>query len=200
MRIIGITGGVGAGKSCILNFLKENYNCEIALADDIAKEMYFPGNACFESLIELLGKEVLDEEGNLDKKKMAAMIYADESLLGRVNDIVHPAVREEIFRRFAQAKSEERVDFFFLEAALLIETGYKPFLDELWFVYVEKEKRYARLRESRGYTDEKIASILSNQLSDEEFIENSDFVIDNSFSPEFSFEQIRERMKKYEQE
>lgn len=199
MKIIGITGGVGAGKSCILEFLKKNYNCEIALADDIAKDMYVKGNPCYEKLINLLGSVVLDDCGNLDKKKMAALIYGNNELLTQVNEIVHPAVKEEILSRFAGAKEENRLDFFFLEAALLIEAGYKPYLDELWFVYVDKEKRYERLKASRGYTDERIAAILSKQLSDEEFKANSDFVIDNSFSPEHSYEQIRERMKTYEQ-
>lgn len=200
MKIIGITGGVGAGKSCILSFLRENYNCEIALADDIAKEMYVKGNPCFDKIVDLLGHSVLDSEGNLNKAVMAGMIYSDPSLLEKVNGIVHPAVKEEILSRFDKARDEGKIDFFFLEAALLIEAGYREYMDELWFVYVDRETRYKRLRDSRGYSDERIDSILKNQLSDEEFRANSDFVIDNSFSPEYSFEQIRERIGRYEQE
>lgn len=198
MITIGITGGVGSGKSCILDYLKDNYNCEIALADDIAKEMYYKGNPCFDKLIELLGIGVLDEIGNLDKKKMSSMIYSDPALLEQVNEIVHPAVKEEIFRRIDRAR-EQNTEFFFLEAALLIEAGYKPLLDEMWFVYVERGERFRRLKESRGYSYERTESILKNQLSDEQFKANCDFVIDNSFSKEESFRQIRERMKIYEQ-
>lgn len=195
MKIIGITGGVGAGKSSILEFLKANYNCEIAMADNIAKDMYKAGNPCVGKLVSLFGEDILAQSGDIDIRMMANRMYSDPSKIESVNEIVHPMVRIEIENRIKKARNDGLVDYFFLEAALLIEAGYKPILDELWYVYVNSEARYERLSASRGYTREKIDTIVSEQLSDEEFRANADFVIDNSFDIENSINQIRERMK-----
>ncbi|MBR3634704.1 MAG: dephospho-CoA kinase, partial [Lachnospiraceae bacterium] len=92
MKTIGITGGVGCGKSRILEYIRENYNCKIITADDVANEIKEPGEVCYQPLIDLLGKEILGKDKRIDKKKMAAKIFADESLLLKVNDIIHPAV------------------------------------------------------------------------------------------------------------
>ncbi|MCR5254299.1 MAG: dephospho-CoA kinase [Acetatifactor sp.] len=180
MRFIGITGGVGAGKSAVLDYIRDNYNCRIYLADNVAHLLYEKGTDCYKELVKLLSESILDEEGNIDKKKMAAAIFADGSLLDKVNDIVHPAVREYLLREFELAKESGEYDFFFVEAALLIETGYKDLVDELWYIYADPDVRRKRLKESRGYDDKKIDSILESQLSDEEFRKNCDVIIDNS--------------------
>ncbi|MBP5198780.1 MAG: dephospho-CoA kinase [Lachnospiraceae bacterium] len=180
MKFIGITGGVGAGKSAVLDYIRDNYNCVIYPADNVAHLLYEKGTDCYEKIVSLLSEKILDEEGNIDKKKMAGAIFEDESLLTKINDIVHPAVREFLLNAFEEAKESGKYDFFFVEAALLIEAGYKGVVDELWYVYADPEVRRKRLKESRGYDDAKIDSILSNQLSDEEFRKNCDVIIDNS--------------------
>ena len=86
------------------------------------------------------------------------------------------------------------MDFLFIEAALLIEDGYKKIVDELWYIFTKEEVRRERLKASRGYSDEKIDSIIASQLSEAEFRENSDFVIDNSGTMEESLLQIQKRM------
>lgn len=194
MKFIGVTGGVGAGKSCVLNYLLANYNCKVVYADDVAKALYVKGTRCYRRLVRLLGRDILNEEGNIDTKKMAAKIYADESLRLKVNGIVHPEVKREIFKDVRRTGREGRTEFFFLEAALLIEAGYKKYLDELWYIYTDTEVRKMRLKASRGYSDEKTESIIASQLSDEQFRKNADFVIDNSGTEENTYRQIRERM------
>lgn len=195
MKVIGITGGVGAGKSTILSILRNNTKCEIVMADDLAKSLCLPGERCYKPLVELLGNDVLLENGEINKQKMAAKIFNDEEMLSSVNSIIHPAVKEYIIEQITLYKQKDSIDYFFIEAALLIEDGYKQIVDEMWYIYTSESVRRERLKASRGYSDAKIDSILNSQLSDEEFRQNSDFVIDNSYSEQESLSQIIERIK-----
>jgi len=195
MKIIGITGGVGAGKSQVLKLIRDNYNCITLLADDIGNQIKEPGEPCYEPLIELLGQDILGEDGRIDKLKMAGKIFADSSLLEKVNEIIHPAVITRIKEMATEAREEGSVDYFFIEAALLIECGFNSFVDEMWYIYARPEVRRERLRLSRGYSDEKIDNIMASQLSDEEFRVGSDVVIDNSDELDNTERQIRERLK-----
>ena len=197
MRFIGITGGVGAGKSSILAYIRENYPCEIYLADEVAHEVKKPGTKCFQKIVQILGEDVLDDTGEIDKRRMAAKIFADDKLLKQINDSVHPAVKIYLLDRLEEARKSGKVKLFFVEAALLIECGYGELVDEMWYVYAKESVRRERLRESRGYSEEKIDQIIEAQLSEEEFRKNSDFVIDNSGSLQAAYHQIDERLKGY---
>ena len=190
MKIIGVTGGVGSGKSTVLNEIKKRYNCVLLLADDAAKELEMPGQACYKRLIELLGDDIVDEKGFIVNKKMSAKIFEDSSLLEKVNAIIHPAVKTYILDMIEAEKKKKEADYFFLEAALLIECGYKSIVDEMWYIYASDEVRRARLKASRGYTDEKIDSIMKSQLSNDEFVKASDRVIDNSEDMDKTMSQI----------
>ncbi len=198
MRVIGITGGVGAGKTNILSYIGEHYNCEIILTDDLAKSLCKKGEVCYKPLITLLSENVLDDDLQIDRKKMAGLIFNDESLRKKVNEIIHPAVKKHITDRIACLRESNERDFLFIEAALLIEDGYGQIVDEMWYIYADMSVRANRLKSSRGYSDEKIEAILKSQLSDELFRQNSDFCIDNSGNAEDSFRQVRERLAGYE--
>ena len=197
MKVIGITGGVGSGKTKILTFLKENYKCEVIVSDELAKDLCKKGEPCFKPLVDLLGKDVLSKDGEIDKTIMAQKIFDEKSLLEKVNGIIHPAVRVFIEEEIETLKKENTLDYLFIEAALLIECGYKEIVDEMWYIYTNIEVRRKRLKESRGYSDAKIDSILKSQLSEDEYRKNCDFEIDNSGLCEDSFEQIRERLGEY---
>ena len=198
MRLIGVTGGVGAGKSSILSYIQKHYKCRIYLADEVAHLVKEKGENCYKHLVELLGEEVLESEsGQIDKKKMAAMIFQDEELLEKVNDIVHPEVRIYLEKRVEEAKNNPEIELLFIEAALLIEAGYKDMVDEMWYIYAEESVRRKRLKESRGYTDEKISQIMEAQLSEEEFRSGCDFVIDNSGSLRKSYKQIKNKLEAF---
>lgn len=190
MKIIGITGGVGAGKSELLSYLVQNYSCRVLLADEVGNRVKEPGQPCYHALVELLGESVLDGNREIDRKRMADMIFGDEHLLQRVNAIIHPAVEDYIFEQIRIERERGQIAFFFVEAALLIECGYDRKLDELWYIYAEPEIRAKRLRESRGYSDEKIHGIMASQLPDEEFRRVCKVVINNSGTLEQAYEQI----------
>lgn len=194
MKFIGITGGIGAGKSELLRYIQKHYRCEIYLADQVAHTVKEPGTPCFDRLVELLGRDIVGGDGQIDRAAMAEKIFADESLLQNVNDILHPAVKEFLLERLALARAAGEADFFFVEAALLIEGGYLALVDEMWYIYADEASRRQRLKASRGYSEEKIARIMSSQLGETQFRESCDIVIDNSGDLADSFRQIDERL------
>ena len=197
MKVIGITGGVGAGKSEILSYIRGKYNCQIILADEVAHMVKEPGQKCYTQLITLLGEEILDADGAIHKVRMAEKIFSDKALLKQVNAIIHPAVKEYILQEMAKRKEEGRLDFFFVEAALLIEDGYGKILDEIWYIHTLPEIRRKRLKASRAYSDEKINQIMRGQLSKEEFEKHCQVVIDNSGSLAEAYTQIDEKLEEY---
>lgn len=197
MRLIGITGGVGAGKTEILSFIRQHYLCKIYLADEVAHKIQEPGQPCYEKIVGLLGKRILNDDGRIDKGKMAARIFMDKDILMKVNAIVHPAVREYLENAAGAARTDKKTELFFIEAALLIENGYREFVDEMWYIYASDEVRRERLKKSRGYDSAKITRIMASQLSDTAFRQDSDFMIDNSGTLNAAYDQIKKRLEAY---
>lgn len=198
MKTIGITGGVGSGKSEILSYIGENYPCEIVLADDLAKELQEPGGPCYIPLIEFLGKDIVEKDGHIRKAAMADKIFNNRELLAKVNGLIHPAVTEEILRRMELAEKKEEISLFFVEAALLIENGFDKICDEMWYIYAKESVRRERLRRSRGYSGEKITAIMKKQLSESVFREKCRVVIDNSGPLSESIKQIDQILEAYQ--
>ncbi|MFI3177791.1 MAG: dephospho-CoA kinase [Eubacteriales bacterium] len=185
-KIIGITGGVGAGKSAVLCYLSQAYGYSVIQADQVAHEVKEKGTPCYEALVELLGEDILDGEGQINRCKMADVIFKEPDKLRQVNELIHPAVQEVLL----QAMAEEDGAYLFIEAALLIESGYLPYLDELWYIYADEEVRRKRLEQDRGYSIHKTDDIFASQLTDEEYRSYKPVVIDNSQARENAFHQI----------
>lgn len=194
MKVIGITGGVGAGKSQVLSYIEKKYQCRILLADRVGNLVKEPGQKCYEALKELLGEQILNPDGTINREQMANIIFQDEKILQQVNQIIHPAVEDYIFEQIQREKEKNLLDYFFVEAALLIECGYGSRLDEMWYIYADESIRRERLKKSRYYSDDKIDSIMKKQLSEEEFRKHCDFVIDNSGEIEETYRAIDERL------
>lgn len=180
MRTIGITGGVGAGKSEVLNYIETHYNCRVIRADLVAHQVRKPGTDCFQKLVALLGSDVLNADGDIDHGIMATKIFADSHLLQAVNDLIHPAVKEFILSEIEKERARGVLSFFFVEAALLIEEGYDKVLDELWYIFAREDVRKERLMASRHYSLEKIEGIFARQLSEDCFKKHCKVIIDNS--------------------
>ena len=196
MKVIGITGGVGAGKTTVINEIKKMCNCKVIIADELAKSLQEPGKKNYLKLVELLGEDILSQAGGpIDNKKMAQIIFSDATVLKRVNDIVHPGVKEEILSIIDAEAKKGQIDFLFIEAALLIEEGYGVICDNLWYIYTDMPIRRERLKQSRGYSDEKIDSIVRQQMSDEDFIRHCDFVINNNGDLDKTVEDIKKALK-----
>ncbi|SFU37510.1 dephospho-CoA kinase [Butyrivibrio sp. M55] len=193
-NIIGVTGGVGAGKSTVLKYINDNYNCKVVYSDDVANEIKKKGYPAYDELVRVLGQEILGDDGEIDKAKMANAIFKDAKKLEKVNKILHPAVNTFIINIIDEERLRNRIDFVFVEAALLIENGYKNIVDELWYIYADEDTRRDRLKDTRSYSDEKIDGIFAQQLDDETYRLNADFVIDNSKDLEAASEQINKKL------
>lgn len=195
MRIIGITGGVGAGKSELLHYIETHYKARILLADQVANDLKLPGAICYEPLVAILGKDVLCEDGTIDKAKMAQIIFHDEGKLALVNALIHPAVKRYILEEIEKEAAKREVEYFFIEAALLIEEHYEAIVEELWYIYADEAVRAERLRKSRQYSEDRIKSIMAGQLPEQEFRNRCQFVIDNSTTLEEAYLQIDHKME-----
>lgn len=197
MRIIGITGGVGAGKSQILSYIEEHYSCRIIRADEAAHLLEQPGYSCYDGLISLLGETILDKDGTIHRGKMAEVIFRDKSILEKVNALIHPAVKEYIKQEIKKEQEEGKVKFFFIEAALLIEERYNEIADELWYIHADVSIREKRLAENRQYSAEKTAGIMKRQLAEEVFRKHCRVVITNNGSLADTYKQIDKIMGEY---
>ena len=199
MRFIGITGGVGAGKSAILDYLAGKPKVKVMLADDIAHELMKPDTECYNKLRELFDSSVFNADGQINNIRMAEAIFNGSSLRDKLNAIVHPAVKEYVIKQYRIEKKSGCLEWLILEAALLIEEHYDEICDELWYIYTSEENRRLRLKESRGYSDEKIDNIFASQLSEAEYRSACQKCIDNNGTVEHTYMQIEEIIKSYKE-
>lgn len=191
MKFIGITGGVGAGKSAILDYLKNKPDTKVMLADEIAHELMVPGTQCYDRLRAEFGTEdIYQKDGFFDRIKLAQVIFSDDEKRKKLNGIVHPAVRKYVIGQAAYERKEGKIKLLVLEAALLIEEHYDEICDELWYIYTSEENRRIRLKKQRNYSDEKIDEIFKSQLTDEKFRKACRVVIDNNGTIEAAAAQI----------
>ena len=184
--ILGITGGVGSGKSRVLEILKEEYGFRVIQADQVAKDLMQPGRDSYRAVVDCLGPSILNEDGTINRPAMAQVIFGCPDKRVQVDRLTHPLVWNTAFGE-ALACPEPLV---VIEAAI----PSKEFRDncgEMWYVYTSRENRMERLRESRGYTKEKTESIMNSQAPEAGFREFSDAVIDNNGSVEDTRKQIR---------
>ena len=162
-KIIGITGGVGAGKSSVLAVLKEDFGAKIILADLVAHDLMEPGSEGLKRVTEALGTSFLALDGSVDRKALADVIFRNKDALKTMKEA-------------AEAAEEQLV---IIEAAVF-DTAPKDLFDELWYVYTTKENRITRLMANRGYSREKCEDIIGRQASEEEYRALCDRVIDNN--------------------
>ena len=197
MKFIGITGGVGAGKSAILSYLAKKPNTRVMLADEIAHKLMEPGTDCYREIVErFAGEDILQENGSFDRGKLAQIIFGNPKKREVMNAIVHPAVKEYVREQYKKEKEAGELSLLVLEAALLIEEEYDEICDELWYIYTNEENRRKRLKESRGYSDEKIDNIFKSQLGEQEFRESTQVTIDNNGNLEETILQIERALRR----
>ena len=200
MKVIGITGGVGCGKSEVLKFLESRENVVVCQSDEVAKILQRKGTTCFEKIVAHFGESILSADGELNRRALADIVFHDKNELMALNGIVHPAV-EEYIRDWIRDEQKKETELFFLETALLIEANYDElFCDEVWYIHASDDVRVKRLKYSRGYSDEKIEAIFRSQRTKEEYMDCCDRVIDNSRSFEETSVQILHILDKIDQE
>ncbi len=191
--VIELTGGVGAGKSRILELLEKEHGARILQTDRIAQALEEKGQEGYQRLLAHFGTRILGPEGDLDKAVMAELIFSDPEAAEAVGEAIHPMVWEQV-KREAESARQEGLPLLVVETAIPYE---KPddIYDEVWYVYTLKETRIQRLMETRGYTRERALSIMERQPSEEAYEAMADRIFYNSGSPSDLCRQVREAVE-----
>ena len=196
MKVIGITGGIGTGKSTILNILEKEYGAYIVETDKLAHQLMSLGEKAYQSIVETFGEDILCEDKTIDRGKLGAIVFNDKEQLSQLNQIVHPAVKQHILCDIESKNKQGNVEYYVVEAALLIEAGYKEICDEMWYIYASQNVRIRRLIDGRGGDENKWLQVIANQSSEEYYRSHCDVVVDNGNSIEKTLVMIKELLKK----
>lgn len=177
--ILGLTGGVGAGKSTILDYLDSRYGFHVIQADQVAKRLMEPGMESYEAVADALGPGILAPDGTLDRTRMAELIFGDPKIRRQVDEITHPLVWKALFR-----EAKDHINTPVVIEAAIPSKEFRDNCREMWYVYTSRENRQARLMASRGYSQERCRKMMESQASEEAFRAFADRVIDNNGRPE----------------
>lgn len=190
----GLTGGLACGKSFVSRVF-EDLGCHVVRADQLGREVLLKHGEAYQPVVDLFGREVLDEDGNIDRKKLAAVVFSAPERLAKLNAIVHPAVirREEEFLRQAELSDPSGIGI--VEAAILIETGSHHRFDKLIVVVCTPEQQMERALRRDGSTPDEVRARLSRQMPVEEKRRYADYIIDTSGTKESTVEQTTEVYK-----
>ena len=189
MKVIGLTGGTGSGKSTVATYL-ENKGCVIIDADEISRELTKPGGEALEPIRRRFGDEVFFENGTLNRKKLGTIVFNDNVKLRSLEAITTDIVVRKVLEKVDHLKNQEFDGIVILDAPLLFECGMKDFTDENWLVTCDLENRIQRLIDRDSISRQSILDRMSNQLSDEHKRMMADRIIENSGSLEELYSRI----------
>jgi dephospho-CoA kinase len=178
VKILGLTGGIGSGKSVAAQILA-GLGAVVIDADRVGHETYLPGTRGWQQVVAEFGREVVASDGTIDRKRLGALVFADPSKLARLNAIVHPLIRELVAERIAGVRAAGRAPAVVVEAAVLLEAKWHTVVDEVWVVTARPEIVQQRLV-ARGLDPAAIAARVQAQLSDAERAAHADVIVDNS--------------------
>jgi dephospho-CoA kinase len=189
MYVIGLTGGVGSGKTVAAHKLAQIAGAELLIADELGHLVMKKGEKGCQSIVQAFGTGILDEQGEIDRSSLSKLVFHDRKALERLNQIVHPAVFAYL-KEYLAARKEQK-GYVILETAIMFETGCDALCDEIWYIYVPSAVRRERLAQNRGYSEEKSNAIMQKQLSKEEFAQRCSQIIRN----DGSIEELEEKLK-----
>jgi dephospho-CoA kinase len=190
MLRVGLTGGFACGKSFVGRTL-EQLGCFLLRADDIGHEVLSPGGAAYEPTIREFGRDVLDADGTINRRRLAALVFGDAEKLAKLNSLVHPAVIELEEARIREAERRDPNGIAVVEAAILIETGSHKRFRKLIVVICTEEQQIARAMHRDGISEEEARARLRRQMPLAEKRRYADYVIDSSGPKENTVEQTR---------
>jgi len=195
MLIVGLTGGVASGKTAVSQILKEE-GAYIINADQIARELVLPHKPAWSELIRAFGQEILQEDGSIQRKKLADKVFADPKQRKFLNQILHPRIKEEMDRRAKEIGEKDPEAIVVIDAPLIIELGDHREMDKLIVVTSTQPQQIERLKDRDGTNPEEALRIVSSQMPLKEKLKFADYVIRN----EGSMEETKKRAKEVYQE
>ncbi|MBE6022272.1 MAG: dephospho-CoA kinase [Cellulosilyticum sp.] len=196
MNVIGIIGGMGAGKSTVIAILSELQPISYISADLIGHEILLKGQPAYTPIIETFGTGILDETGEIVRKRLGEVVFGDELKVRQLNEITHPLITKRVVERIEEDKMTRPEQLIILEAALLLESGLVDLTDLVIAVYADPEVRIKRVIAREGLGEEQILRRFKAQKEWEELKAAADYVIDNSVSLEETTKQIKTFLEK----
>lgn len=183
MLIVGLTGGVASGKSVVSQILKEE-GAYLVDADQVARELVEPRRPTYNKLIKAFGKEILQKDGSIDRRKLAVKIFSDPKQRDLLNRILHPRIKKEMDRQVKAIGQKDPKAIVVIDAPLLIETGYHREMDKVIVVTTTKAQQMERLKKRAAMDQEVAKRVIASQVPTEEKVKVADFVIRNEGSLE----------------
>jgi dephospho-CoA kinase len=189
LKLIGLTGGAGSGKSTVAGMLKD-LGAVVVDADEAAHAVYEPGTSGFEAVVREFGDDFV-RDGRIDRARLGALVFKDQDALRRLNAIVHPLVRDWMAERTAEAL-RDGAEVVVQDVPLLFENGLEPLYSAVVMVYVPQELQVKRLVEGRGLSEERARAMVAAQMPIEDKKSKAHHVIDNSGSIDDTREQVQQ--------
>jgi dephospho-CoA kinase len=180
MFVIGLTGGIGSGKSTVSEMLRAK-GAAVVYADLVGHEVYRPGTAVWDEVVAAFGRDVLTTDQEIDRRKLGSIVFSDPEARRRLNAITHPPMRRLMAERLDDLR-RQGVRVAVLEAALLIEAGWVDLADEVWLTLVGPAEAAQRLMARSGLSREDAEARIASQLSNQERLEHADVAIDTDCS------------------
>ncbi|MFC1937348.1 dephospho-CoA kinase [Chloroflexota bacterium] len=190
MKIIGLTGGIGSGKSTVSRFLSA-LGAVVVDADKMGHEALKPGTEVWQEVVAAFGKQILTSDGEVDRSKLAQIVFEDREALSRLNQIMHPRMYGMVKVRIEEYR-KQGVKVTVLEAPLLLEAGWDSLVDEVWVTVAPESTVLKRLQERSGLSRAESLARLRSQMSNEERLKHADAVIENNDS----LDELRNRIEK----
>ena len=177
MKIIGLTGGIGSGKSAAGQFLAE-LGAEVIDLDKVGHEALKKGSGAYKKAAKEFGEGILDEDGEINRTRLGEIVFKDRTALKRLNQIVHPEIDKTVEKRVSQSR-RKGVKVMLLEAAAMLDAAKAWQVDEIWVTIAPEEKVLERLKERSGYSEEEARTRIHSQMRNEERIKRATVVINN---------------------
>ncbi|MFC1949424.1 dephospho-CoA kinase [Chloroflexota bacterium] len=177
MKVIGLTGGIGSGKSTVSQYLAE-LGAVVIDADKVGHEAYQPGTAAWNDVVAAFGRDIIADNGEIDRKKLGAMVFGNPEALRKLNSIMHPRMREMIAAQLEEYR-RRGVDVVVIEAEVLITAGWTSLADELWVTVASEPTVLERVKKQRGLSGEEVLARIRSQMSSEERAKYADVIIEN---------------------
>lgn len=192
LRIIGIAGGIGSGKSTVTDYLR-SMDYFVYDADEIAREAVMPGEPALAKLTDFFGKEIINDDGTLNRRKLAQITFGHEDKTKKLNEILHKDIDQRIDKYIKDYSGD--MDLVFISAPLFFEAELERKCDETWAVIADKDIRIKRAMERDGLPRKEIEDRIDRQMSDEERAGKADYILRNHGTKEDMLSEVRGLLK-----